>query len=348
MPSERDFLAILSGHTKGRRASLTRGCLRLIEPFYATATRARNQLFDHGVKAAVDLGRPTVSVGNLTTGGTGKTPVVQWLARRLLDTGRHPAVLLRGYKAEDGLSDEAELYKQIDGLEVQADADRVAGAAAVLKRSPWVDVFVLDDAFQHRRARRDFDLVLIDATNPFGHDHVLPRGLLREPAIGLKRADAVLVTHAHERHDKLQQRIRSLNATASIYQCRHRVCRLIDRDGRVLDIAGLSPAAGVAGIGNPDAFFDEIGHHLRLPLKRRLALPDHAHYDAELVEYLNTELAHVRTLVTTEKDWVKLRRHANMLKPTVARAVLQLDFADGAADTLFKQIFAAIEKRSAS
>ncbi|MDB5326310.1 MAG: lpxK [Phycisphaerales bacterium] len=344
MPSERDFLAILSGHTKGRKASLTRGCLRCIEPFYATATRARNKLFDHGVKAAVDLGRPTVSVGNLTTGGTGKTPVVQWLAKRLLETGRHPAVLLRGYKAEDGVSDEAELYKQIDGLEVEANADRVAGAAAVLKRSPQVDVFLLDDAFQHRRAKRDFDLVLIDATNPFGHEHVLPRGLLREPPSGLKRADAVLITHASDRHDKLLERLRSLNATAPIYQCRHSVCRLVDKDGRVLDIAGLSPAAGVAGIGNPDAFFDEIGHHLRLPLKRRLALPDHAAYNAELVEYLNAELANVRTLVTTEKDWVKLRRHAGKLRPTVARAVLQLDFADGAADALFKQITDAIDR----
>lgn len=338
MPSEREFLAILSGHAKGMNPSLIRAGLRSVEPFYASATRLRNRLFEHGLKKSHDLGRATVSVGNLTTGGTGKTPVVQWLAKRLIEQGKKPAVLLRGYKSTSGVSDEAELYKQVDGLEVEANPDRIAGAKAVLKRSPDVDVFLLDDAFQHRRARRDFDLVLIDATNPFGHDHVLPRGLLREPASGLKRADAILITHAHLRNDGLVERLRQLNATAPIYQCRHSVCRLIDPAGKPLDVSGLAPAAGVAGIGNPDAFFDEIGHHLRLPLKRRLALTDHAVYDDELVAYLNRELGPIRTMVTTEKDWVKLRHHAAKLNVIIARAVLQLDFADGAADGLFDQI----------
>jgi tetraacyldisaccharide 4'-kinase len=347
MPSEREFLAILSGHAKGVSPSLIRAGLSTIEPFYASVTRLRNRLFEHGIKKTIDLGRPTVSVGNLTTGGTGKTPVVQWLARRLIEQGRKPAVLLRGYKATNGISDEAELYKQVAGLEIEPNPDRVAGAAAVLKRSPDIDVFLLDDAFQHRRAKRDFDLVLIDASNPFGYDHVLPRGLLREPPAGLARADAILITHSHHRNDALLARLRSLNPMAPIYACRHRVAKLIDAHDRPLDVANLSPAAGVAGIGNPDAFFDEVVSNLRLPLKRRMALPDHAAYDADLVAHLNTELAHSRSLVTTEKDWVKLKHFAGGLKPTIARAVLQVDFADGAAESLFGQIVSRLPSRSA-
>lgn len=346
MSRERDLIAILSGETKGATASLARAGLALVEPLYASATRARNTLFDRGLKPAVALGRPTVSVGNLTTGGTGKTPVVQWLAKQFIDAGRRPAVLLRGYKSKNGLSDEAELYRQTDGVDVEADPDRVRGAAAVLKRSRDVDVFLLDDGFQHRRAKRDFDLVLIDATNPFGHDHVLPRGLLREPPAGLARADAILITHANDRDDALVARIRTLNPTAPIYRCRHVVRGLIDADGDVLDPATLGPAAGVAGIGNPDAFFDEIETNLSLPLARRLALPDHAAFDVAMIDRLNASQGGVRTVVVTEKDWVKLRRHAGSLRPAVARAVLDLDFADGDADALWRQVSNAVLKTS--
>ena len=344
MPTERDFLDVLSGRRRGVAASLTRAGLSAVEPAYAAVTRLRNALFNRGVKTSIDLGRPAVSVGNLTTGGTGKTPVVQWLARRLLDGGRRPAVLLRGYRATDGVSDEAELYRQLDGVDVQADPDRVTGAAAVLARSPGVDTFLLDDAFQHRRAKRDVDLVLIDATNPFGHGHVLPRGLLREPASGLRRADAILVTHADERDDGLQIDLRRLNPTAPIYRCRHAVRRLIDTDGHPADIASLGRVSAMAGIGNPVAFFDHLERALRLPLRQRLALADHATYDAAFIQSLSSRLPETDALVVTEKDWVKLRPHARVLPVRILRAVLELDFDDEHADALWEQLRGAITR----
>ncbi|MGC4031545.1 MAG: tetraacyldisaccharide 4'-kinase [Tepidisphaeraceae bacterium] len=334
MPTEREFLDILSGQTKGAKASLARGGLAAIEPFYASAMRVRNALFDRGIKPAVDLGRPAISVGNLTTGGTGKTPVVQWLARRLIAKGKRPAVLLRGYKSKDGVSDEAELYRAIDGLEVEANPDRIAGAGTVLKRTPAVDVFLLNDAFQHRRAKRNFDLVLIDASNPFGHGHVLPRGLLREPMSGLSRASAILITHADDRDDALLARLRSLNAAAPIFHCRHAIHRLIDANGLPVDRSGIAPVAAVAGIGNPGAFFEELATRLHLPLSASIALPDHVAFDNTLVDRLNADLAKIRTVIVTEKDWVKLRALADRFRPTIARAVLELDFADGHAETL--------------
>ena len=203
MPSsfKQSGLRIISGENTSAIARVVRGLAGVVEPFYSAAMRVRNAAYDRGLFHAHDLGRPTISVGNITTGGTGKTPVVIWLARQLREQGRRPAILLRGYGAtQQHGSDEAALLEQSLNsnstirIPVQANPSRVRGAAEVLQKSPEVDFFLLDDAFQHRRAKRDFNLVLINATEPFGFGHVLPRGLLREPLAGLKRADAFLIT----------------------------------------------------------------------------------------------------------------------------------------------------------
>ncbi len=165
-----------------------------VEPLYATVMRIRNALYDKGYFATHSLGRPAVSVGNITAGGTGKTPVSIWLATKLAKSNHHPAVLLRGYKTTaEGISDEAEVLRNsLAGIApVIVNRSRVRGAAAALRDHPDTTVFVLDDAMQHRGAKRNFDLVLINARNPFGFDRILPRGLLREPLQELRRASAV-------------------------------------------------------------------------------------------------------------------------------------------------------------
>ena len=339
MSSEQKYLSIISGRSSGIGASLARAGLSIVEPFYATTTHARNVLFDRNIKSAHSLSRPTISVGNLTTGGTGKTPVVQWLAARLIEAGHHPAVLLRGYRSRDGLSDEAALYRQISGLEVEPDPDRVAAAARVLARSPGTDIFLLDDAFQHRRVRRDIDLVLIDATNPFGHDHVLPRGLLREPAAGLARADVILITHADTVPDALLQKLRTLNPSAPIFQCRHVLRHLLDRDGRRVDPASIGPVSAFAGIGNPAAFFQSLRTDLHLAIDQTLTFPDHEPYDAAAIARLNQ--LPPGPAVTTEKDWVKLSHREPFDRP-IFRGVLALDFMDTNADALLNLISAKL------
>src|SRR5205814_1694442 len=180
----------------------------------------RNSSYSRGILRSARAARPVISVGNITTGGTGKTPVVRWLASRLRDQGKHVAILLRGYKSAGAAgSDERELLDRLlnastsdNPVIVHANPDRVAGAAETLQKHPDVDVFVLDDGFQHRRLQRDFDLVLIDATNPFGFGHVLPRGLLREPLGGLGRASALLITRcdqvAHEALGQVEQKLK--------------------------------------------------------------------------------------------------------------------------------------------
>jgi len=335
MSREQNFLSIISGQRRGLAASLARAGLAALEPAYAGVTATRNKLFEAGVKAQHALGRPTISVGNLTTGGTGKTPIVQWLASQLVAGGRPPAVLLRGYKSAGGISDEAELYRQIAGVEVEPDPDRVTAAARVLQRRPATGVFLLDDAFQHRRVKRDLDIVLIDATNPFGHGHVLPRGLLREPVSGLKRADLILVTRAEHADAKLTAELRRLNPTAPILRCQLTIKHFLDRNGQPIGING--DAVAVAGIGNPQAYFDQL-HDLGLRVVETLALADHEAYEPPTLQRIAALLQPGRTLVVTEKDWVKLSTRAATADWAIARATLAVDFADGDAEILRAEI----------
>lgn len=337
MPDQQQMLAILRGDAQGVGPTLLRGGLRAVEPLYAGITSIRNKLFDLGAKKAHRLGRPTVSVGNITTGGTGKTPVVQWIARTLIARGHRPAVLLRGYKAHAGQSDEAALYRQIAGLDVEPDPNRIAAAARVLARSPQTSVFLLDDAFQHRRAARDLDIVLIDATNPFGFGHVLPRGLLREPPSGLARADVLIITRADDRADTLRQQLRTLNPRAPILASRHVIRGLIDDCGQ--PVRPPARAIAAAGIGNPDAFFEQLRQRLGVTLTQTIALADHEPYTEPTLARLRTAAGELPVIVT-EKDFVKLVRTDHRLQ--LLRATLDIDFADGDADILLRAIDDAV------
>ena len=298
---ERLYHSIVSGERRGIAATSARAALATLEPAYATAARLRNLAYDRGLREVVRLPRPTVSVGNLTVGGTGKTPVVRWLATRLAH--RRPAVLLRGYKSAAGLSDEAALLGELlgDAVPVEADPDRAAAAARVLARRPDVGLFLLDDGFQHRRVARAVDLVLIDVTNPFGHGHVLPRGLLREPAAGLRRASAVLLTRCDLADaDPVEDRVRSL-ADAPVFRSRFETTYATPQ-GEPVDLSGRRVVAA-CGVGNPAAFFDGVRRR-GADVMTELAFPDHHAFKADDAVRI---AAAGETAVVTGKDWVKLR-----------------------------------------
>lgn len=344
--NEKRFIALISGRDRGIGARLGRAGLRVCGVGYAAAMRGRNALFDRGLRAVHPLGRPTISVGNVTTGGTGKTPVVAWLADRLRVTGERPAILTRGYRATAAAgSDEARLLAAALGADVpvEVNADRVAGAAAVIARSPAATCFVLDDGFQHRRAGRDFDLVLIDATCPFGYGRVLPAGLLREPLSGLRRADAVLITRADRVKDikSVTRMIRQHTPTAPIFQVANRLFGLIDALGRPVTLRRGELLSAVAGIGNPAVFFEQISELAARPPMTR-TVPDHHDYTPADLDglFIWAESSRAAALVTTEKDWVKLMRLPGINDGPVPvwRAQQSLDFQDGDEDTLLTLI----------
>ena len=200
MSRVKDVRAVLSGEDRSLRSQALRGaCAHHRAVLCNDDASTKLSVSIRCVPAPHRLPHPTISVGNITTGGTGKTPVVRWLAERLQEQGRRPAVLMRGYRSEGGISDEQSLLQQqLPEIPVIANPDRVRGAADATQKQNDIDTFILDDGFQHRRVHRDFDLVLIDATAPFGFGHILPRGSLREPLSGLRRANALLITRSSQ------------------------------------------------------------------------------------------------------------------------------------------------------
>jgi len=331
---------VMSGELHGPLGATLRGVLRCAEPFYAMAMSSRNAAYDSGKKPSEQLGRPTISVGNITSGGTGKTPMVRWLCQHLMRAEIRPAVLMRGYRAtEAGGSDEQVMLEQFlgsRGTVVQANPDRVAGAAAVLAKAPDVGVFVLDDGFQHRRVNRDLDIVLISAIEPFGYGHVLPRGLLREPLSGLKRADAVVITHARRvTEDQLraiEAELRKVYLEGPIYHADHGPLGF--RTQKVASSATIDqfddalrdePVLAFCGLGDPRVFHEQLMALGARVVATRWFNDHHPYTAADLDQiYERADAVGAKYVITTEKDWVKLR---NLPLRTDGAPIWRLDVA---------------------
>ncbi len=312
LPSHRD---LISGRSRGPFAGLARGGLSIASLFYGAAVRARNRAFDVGAIHAHRAPVPVVSVGNLTAGGTGKTPVVAAIVEWFTSHGVRPAILSRGYRPHAGAAnDEKLVLDQLcpDVPHLQG-ADRVE-SARIACDNHGAQVLVLDDGFQHRRLARDLDLVLIDATDPWGAGHLLPRGLLREPQTSLRRADAVILTRADQcsSNEKAQLvgEIRAWGRDEVPIEGVFRPTSLVNADGAHAAIDSLGLVVAFCGIGNPDGFRRTlIGAGVQRVAAFR-TFPDHHHYSetdlAELAIWVREQRA--SAVVTTQKDLVKIPR----------------------------------------
>jgi tetraacyldisaccharide 4'-kinase len=255
-----------------------------------------------------------ISVGNLTVGGTGKTPMTAWIVRQLQDLGRSPAILSRGYKARHGVSDECELLADLTGAPVIRNPNRLAGAKHALAGEQAADILVLDDGFQHMRLRRALDIVLIDATNPFGPGiGCFPLGRMREPRSALRDADAIIITRcdrvSHAKCESLEQTLRRHAPRATMHRACHRPTKVLDENGRELSIRGLAGRSIYAfcGLANPAGFLQTV-IDLEVALVGSQALEDHAVYPPDRIETINSmaEKCEADVLLTTQKDGVKL------------------------------------------
>lgn len=271
----------------------------------------RNVAFDRGLLAAHRLGATVVSIGNLAVGGTGKTPAVAWLCERARAHGRHPGVLARGYGRCPGeaLNDEGiMLQRRLPWLLQEQQPDRLAAGARLV--GGGVDYVVLDDGFQHRRLRRDLDIVCLDAERPFGNGMCLPAGDLREARGGLRRAGLVLLTRSEglapaERADRVA-RVRDLASRAvPVFTTAHTPVDVVEQPtGVVAPLASLAARRVVllSGIARPASFrrtATELGAEVVADLRYR----DHHRFtDTELAAAARTAAAAGATLVTTEKD----------------------------------------------
>jgi tetraacyldisaccharide 4'-kinase len=309
------FHDLVSGRARGAGPALARLGLAAASAPYGLATWVRNRLYDRGWRAVHRAAVPVVSVGNLTLGGTGKTPCVEYLARFYRERDVRVAVLSRGYKGGGGRNDEAlVLEENLPDVPHLQGADRVALAATAVEELE-AELVILDDGFQHRRLARDLDVVLLDATNPWGHGRLVPRGLLRESPRELRRADAVVLTRCDQvtgdELATLDRRARELAPGSPVVATTHEPVEWVRHDGSPLPVDALRgrPVAAFCGIGNPDAFRRTLRGLGCEPADFR-TYPDHHAYTRADVESLRDWARRQpdgAALLTTQKDLVKLR-----------------------------------------
>lgn len=309
---------------------------------YARVMARRNSAFDRR-RGVVEIDRTVLSVGNLSLGGTGKTPMVKRIVRSLLAAGRRPAIAMRGYAAGKGYSDEAAEYAaEFPEVPVVAQADRLDGLLRLFATSEGhrIDTVVLDDGFQHRRIARQFDLVLIDASKDPLHDRIFPAGTLREPLESLARADAVVITHAESvarpELETLERELAAISGGLPIAVARHvwsglRVFeRGVERRESLTWLRGKRTVAA-CGIGNPGAFVAALKQATGAAVDEFIR-PDHDPFAPATVKALlqRAQSNAAGAVVLTAKDWAKLRQVRSDAWPCpVVVAELDIQFDRG-------------------
>ena len=336
---EQRMLKVISKETRGKRASCLRGLLRGLSVLFYVLVQMRLWLYKHRIVRARTLGCQVISVGNVTVGGTGKTPIVETFARSLQQKGRNVAILSRGYKSRktplwekllkrkewlprvvsdgkrlllnsDMAGDEPfMLASNLHNVAVVVDKDRVkAGKHAIRKLS--CDTLVLDDGFQYLKLQNRLDIVLVDYTNPFGYGNVLPRGLLREPARNIKRAGFIFITKCPpEGAPELKAKLRELNPHAEISECRHTskyLQNVYTKERLELDALRGKKVSAISGIAVPESFENGL-RKLGAEIVHSAQYADHHRYtQQEIIETINqAKEAGAEMILTTEKDAVR-------------------------------------------
>lgn len=315
--------------------------LKALSVLFAGIVALRYLLYRCGLKRRYPLGVQVISIGNVTAGGTGKTPVTEIFARTLAAEGRKVAILSRGYRRKEApwwqrvftqvidpplvvsdgkrvLLDSATggdepymLASNLPGVAVVVDRDRVkAGRYAVKKLG--CNTIILDDGFQYQKLRHSVEVVLVDATNPFGNGNMLPRGILREPARHLKRADIIFLTKCRGDVGAVVEEVRQYNKTAEIVACRHAPKVLRDvwsREEFPLGWLEGKTVCTLSGIASPKGFENSL-RHLGAKVVWCERYADHHRYDASEILYALNRTADMGSdaLVTTEKDAVRFPR----------------------------------------
>jgi tetraacyldisaccharide 4'-kinase len=306
---------------------LLRWLLWPLSVLYGASTWLRTWLYAKGILKQKRLNRPVISVGNITVGGTGKTPMVIWLAERLLAEGKRVGILSRGYKGSGGTSDEIELMKsRLQGRALFGVGPNRYEQGQKLAAN--VDVFLLDDGFQHLQLARDVNILLLDGSKKLKQQWLLPAGELREPVREVGRADLIVITRKSER---LAMEVQDSHTYKIFYAQTHllgfRTSETPDRDKYLTEI-GAGPFFAFCGIGNPQGFLQDLSRW-KVPICGHALFRDHHRYSEADCRKLTEEAKTARAagFVTTEKDWFNLSEIGPLPMPTyVAVITLSLRF----------------------
>jgi len=302
---------------------------------YSAAIRVRNFLYDKKVLKSRHAQAVVISIGNITAGGTGKTPLVIWLYNFLRGKNINPAILTRGYKTgtRNIQTDEpALLAANCPDAKIIVNPDRLMGAKTAVNTF-GSKLLILDDGFQHRRLGRDLDIITIDATEPFGYGKILPAGLLREPLSCLKRADAVVITHceniADEKIEKIENTIRKIKHDITIARSIHQPTSIHYKDGSKQPAEKLQNKKVYAfcGIANPESFVRLI-ESLGAKLTGTRFFNDHHLYSSSDLDqiYKTAESLNSEIILTTEKNWTKIAGLEMTARLPLAYIKIQIQF----------------------
>ncbi len=324
------------------------GFLKGVSKLYGGIVWLRKWFFRIGVMRRWPLGCQVISVGNVTAGGTGKTPVVEIFARELTKAGRKVAILSRGYRRKEKpflqriFSDKIEpplvvsdgrhvlldsetggdepymLASNLSGVVVLVDRNRVKSGRYAIRKF-GCDTLILDDGFQYQKLKHSHDIVLVDKTNPFGNGHLLPRGVLRETVPNIRRADFIFITKSDGKSEALRKRIRKYNRHAEIIECRHAPKRLKNVYGKTnRDLSWLEgrKILALSGIAVPESFENFLKSYGAQLVECKRYADHHRYATQEVIDVVN-RAADLKcdAMITTEKDAVRFPKLTNPAVP---------------------------------
>jgi len=299
---------IITGRKKGPLSFLIRIFLIFCSFFYLIVVKLRLWLYKIGIFSSYRLKTPIISVGNITWGGTGKTPLVEVICSHFLSHDKKVALLIRGY----GMDEDKFLTESMQGVSVLVGGDRVKNAKREEEKP--LDLFVLDDGFQHLKIARDLNILTIDAGNPFGNGHLIPAGILRETIDSVTRAHIAVITKTAtvSRHtlDSIKEVLSKHNPGIEIYESDHQPLLFYTESGeeKALEYVKGRRVCVVSALGDNDSFkttVRSIGSDMGLDF----SYMDHHRYSIGDIERIldGCKKESIDTVVTTEKDWVKIK-----------------------------------------
>ena len=315
---------------------------------YGRIVKIRNNFYDkgHNVKKA---NLPVISVGNLTVGGTGKTPLVTWIVRKLREHGHNPAVVMRGYASVDPeKADEAIEYRErLDDIDIIVGADRFLQISKYIENGGMADCLIMDDGFQHRRLHRNLDIVVLDYLCDAFSQRMLPAGWLREPISGLSRADAVVVSHTQKAEPHFAGEVKQISGKKPIAWTAHHWTDIQLHDesgGRNVELDWLTgkSVAVRLGIGHPRPVIEALVR-LGARVAKQLPAGDHQPFSVTELSGLIQTSRGVDAIVMTLKDWVKARDVIDISKMqcpiVVPHLVLETVEGDEELESLLLSVF---------
>jgi len=344
--NQQHYRKLISGQKHGPATVILCLFLRSAAWLYSIVIGLRNFLYSKKWLKIHSADVPVISVGNITVGGTGKTPLVIWLYNKITSNYKC-AILTRGYKTHtekrassiehrvSRIDEPAILNESCPDAKVIVNPNRVAGAIEAVNKF-GAKALIMDDGFQHRRLARDIDIVTIDATCPFGYGKMLPAGLLREPISALKRADAVVITRCDQtgeaKLDRIKEELQSNNPNMIIARSVHKPICAKFIDGKEIGLKELNNKKVFAfcGIGNPNAFFNTITK-LGAKLAGSRIFDDHHHYTNSDIGnmYKQAEELKADLILTTQKDFSKFKIQNSKFKIQLAYLAIELKFVSG-------------------